>query len=261
MRLSGDYKGEMPKDRFSESDIEVLLSGEQPDDPDLALLGPFVEALRRLSTETPSEDTVARLAAVSAGIAREAGSNQGRTVRVSKRPVFRPRFAGVLGVMALLVGMTGVAMASDSAAPGDALYGIDRALEVVGVGAGGAAERLGEASALAIHGKSAEALEHAAQAVAGTDDQASQALHSAAERIRALGEGGDNAVGVRAEVAAMLDWMTTTEAKGKDFGQGVAERARGLGKGSPSGAGSGEPDHPQGPPDGMPPGSQRPSTG
>ena len=48
----------------------------------------------------------------------------------------------------MIVGMTGVAVASDSAVPGDWNYGIDRALEAVGIGEGGAAERLQELAAI-----------------------------------------------------------------------------------------------------------------
>jgi hypothetical protein len=43
--------------------------------------------------------------------------------------------------------MSGVAVAANRAAPGDALYGIDRALEKIGIGAGGAQERLAGAKA------------------------------------------------------------------------------------------------------------------
>ena len=39
-------------------------------------------------------------------------------------------------------GLTGVGFAADNAAPGDALYGLDCALERVGLGDGGAQERV-----------------------------------------------------------------------------------------------------------------------
>ena len=59
--------------------------------------------------------------------------------------------AGATSLM-MIVGMTGVAWASDSAVPGDWNYGIDRALEAVGIGAGGAAERLQELAAIRENG-------------------------------------------------------------------------------------------------------------
>ena len=46
--------------------------------------------------------------------------------------------------LAVVLAFSGVAMAADGASPGDLLYGVDRALESVGIGAGGIDERLAE---------------------------------------------------------------------------------------------------------------------
>jgi hypothetical protein len=84
-----------------------------------------------------------------------------------------------------------VAIAADGAAPGDALYGVDKALERVGIGDGGAAERLQEAADLATAGQLARGLEHAAEVVAASHEgesghvsnAASEALLAAAQRV------------------------------------------------------------------------------
>jgi hypothetical protein len=125
--------------------------------------------------------------------------------------------------------MPGVAAASDFAAPGDFRYPIDRALEQVGVGDGGAAERLLEAKVLVDRGMSADALDHAGQALHETgDDEAATALEEAADRIRAASE-GDAAKDVREDVADMLEFIAKAKEKGESFGQGVADMARQIG--------------------------------
>ena len=62
-------------------------------------------------------------------------------------------------------GFGGAAYAANGAAPGDTFYGLDRALEAVGIGNGGSAERLAEVKELVDHGQTAGGLEHAADIV------------------------------------------------------------------------------------------------
>ena len=52
--------------------------------------------------------------------------------------------------------VTGVGFAADGAAPGDALYGLDCAMERVGLGDGGVQERVQEAAKLAQRGEIVE---------------------------------------------------------------------------------------------------------
>ena len=132
----------------------------------------------------------------------------------------------------LLAGMTGIAVASNGAAPGDVLYGLDRALEAVGIANGAAAERIAEAQALFASGQVAEAVTHAAEAAEDIEelgaDEAVDALLDTADRLRSNENGSDHAVEVRSRVAAMLEYIATTEDTGRDFGQGVADMARGI---------------------------------
>lgn len=236
MSAFDDYEDEMLNAKFTDKDIERLLSGLTPDDEDLASMAPLVALLRNQRSQVPAEGTVVARAA---GIVRAAHleesarvvdeSTQTKPRRIGLR--LKPKLATAFGSLLLLASMTGVAIAADEAAPDDDLYGVDQAMEKVGIGAGGAAERLAEATALAEKGKSAEALRHAAASI-GTDSddgdatEAAEALLAAAEAVLSTDEG--DADEVRQAVADMLTWMATSDVTGQDFGNGVAERAKAI---------------------------------
>jgi hypothetical protein len=144
--------------------------------------------------------------------------------------------------MIVVVAFAGVAYGSDGSVPGDALYGLDRALENVGVGAGGLQERMSESGGLIEEGKVDEGLAHAAEALAeeqedldGDDDGEltdeeqlgrQEALLAAAEAV--LANGSEQSLEVRTRVAEKLRWMATTELTGKEFGQAVSALAKDL---------------------------------
>lgn len=247
----GVYEDEM-LNRFSDQDVELLLSGRMPESEDLARLAPILEALHA-HRSSPSEERVTRFAAKAAEIAVSTGQDRADPAnpeRAATRPrrfvlALRQKMATGLAAVLLLSGMTGVAVASDHAAPGDALYGLDRALEAVGVGDGGAAERIAESQALFQSGRVADAIAHAAEAVevSGGDvevlspeaSSASTALGDAAAKVA---DGGDvetenESELVRQQVASMLETMALmmqdTDFDGEAFGQEVAEMARGIG--------------------------------
>ena len=154
-------------------------------------------------------------------------------------------------VVVLLAGFSGVAYAADGAAPGDTLYGLDCALEHVGIGDGGLQERLTEATHLAECGQVEDGLNHAALSIAsrlglGEGSQANAALITAANAVQTTNQGESNEI--RARVAEMLRWMATTETQGEEYGQGVTERAREI-------SATCEQNH-NGTPDGAPDGTQ-----
>jgi len=131
-------------------------------------------------------------------------------------------------VVALLAGFSGAAYAANGAAPGDALYGFDCALENVGIGDGGLQERLTEATHLAECGLVDECLSHAALAIrnqAGLDEdgQVNAALIAAANAVQTANQG--ESAEIRNRVAEMVQWMATAQVQGEDYGQGVTERA------------------------------------
>lgn len=246
----GVYDDEMLNNRFSDQDVERLLSGGMPEDEDLAGLAPILETLHGGERRPLPEERIARFAAQAAEIAMSTRPEPAgtavpeRTTTRSRRFVLalRQKMATGLAAALLLSGMTGVAVASNHAAPGDPLYGLDRALEAVGIGDGGAAERIAEAQVLFNQGQIAEAVAHAAEAVevtkiegeseieanieAITSEEASDALLTAAEKLRGNTDGSDHAIDVRNNVATLLEYMATTTDTGSDFGQGVAALAR-----------------------------------
>jgi hypothetical protein len=145
-------------------------------------------------------------------------------------PALSPRLAVAALSVVMAIGMTGVAAAADSAAPGDPLYGLDRAMERIGIGAGAAAERLEEADQLLTEGQTLQALEHAAEAVEG-DTAANAALDIAIDRVGTADN--ENSAAIQEKVDALLSYMSENIGKdkgvdGRDFGQGIADIARGI---------------------------------
>lgn len=135
-------------------------------------------------------------------------------------------------------GLTGLGFAADDAVPGDTLYGLDCAMERIGLGDGGVQERVREAEKLVRQGEVEKGLNHAAEALrnqAGLDKDGEangalvQAANSVQNAIQTANQGESDQI--RARVAEMLQWMSQTMAQDRageegDFGQGVAERAR-----------------------------------
>jgi len=223
---------------FDQANIERLVAGGIPEDEELAAIAPLIEALKRLDeghllTDAYVDDLAAEAARVARVASRDPLAVGTRRPEPSRRS-FRlgPRLAGALAALLTVSSVSGAAIAADSAVPGDALYGLDRALERVGIGDGGLAERLQEAGVLAERGSLVAALAHAADAFAqiGAGDEAAR---SATEALRAAGdavsraEEGDSG-GVRSRAAELLRWMATTDAGGVDLGRDISSRARGV---------------------------------
>ncbi len=180
MRLFGAYKDEMSRLIVSDREIELLLSCQPTGSDELAGLENFAQALA--TAPTPTRDP-AQMATALAATARSA----------ARRPI-RSGFSRLVVVgatMALLIAMSGIAFAADRAAPGDILYGLDRALERVGIGAGGTDERMAEFETLLRRGDEAAALAFHEKEIEG----ALTAGTSATSGDQAKGNGGDEPVG------------------------------------------------------------------
>lgn len=131
---------------ITDREIELLLTGSPTGSDELTDLEAFVATMSRVE---PPHD-IDRMATALAATARSSlRSPKGR---------FR-RALAVAASAALLFALSGVAMAADAAAPGDPLYGVDRALERVGIGDGGMGERIEEFEALLDRGNNDEAFE------------------------------------------------------------------------------------------------------
>jgi hypothetical protein len=242
---------------FSDHDMELLFSGARPENDELAELTVFVDLIRIEGSHTPSVTVVAWVATEAAKIARSTLSPNASTSALLQRrwagKRLRPQLAAAAAVL-LLFGTTGVAVAADGAAPGHLLYEIDRALEQIGIGAGGVQERVDEASVLLSEGNARQALAHAAQAFDETEDsgeeiadleQARAALVEAAKKLPETDQGDASELLVLENVSALLDYLKANLGKqvgadGKTFGQGVADLARGITSGDDTADPSGE---------------------
>lgn len=231
-------------------DVELVLGREVPEQDNLARFASVLNSLHHTRATIPTDEAVAAFSTRAAEIVRANRIHSFGTQAPTKPPtqaILRKRLVGAVGATVLLTGMTGVAVAADAAAPGDPLYGLDRAMESVGVGDGGSPERLAEAQSLVEGGQLTAAIAHAARAVdanSGTDKQgfspeaaeAVEALRSAAERADlADGEGDDPKVndsiaGILNQIAAMLD---SGELQPSEIGARISELAREIGRGGP----------------------------
>jgi hypothetical protein len=113
---------------------------------------------------------------------------------------------------------------ANEAAPGDLLYGVDTALESVGILNGGTGERFQEAEVLAGRGD----LDGATLLTVKTLDQDGQheaavALEQAVVAVESESSGGD----AGSQVSGMLAWMSQQE-RDADFGSKVSEHAKEL---------------------------------
>ncbi len=156
----------------------------------------------------------------------------------------RTRAAAVTAALVLMFGgLGGAAYAANGAAPGDLLYGLDRALEAVGIGNGASTERLEEVKELVEQGHADHGLEHVVTIV--SDPGAQAALLAAAERISGL----DKAA-AHEGVAPLLTYLSKNAgAVDGPTVAGLAQAVRGNdAPGPPEGV------TPGGPPDGVPPG-------
>jgi hypothetical protein len=259
MRLRDVYRGEMSDRLLTDLEVEKLLSAVG------SAQGRFATALRSLhetGPTAPSKAQVETFAAAAAEISlmREAtGQTSGVTKPLPYRWAFRVKrkLAGAMAAAIFISGMTGVAVAANGAKPGDLLYGLDQALETIGIGDGGVAERITEAQSLIDEGETSSAITQIAdlvqeEAPSSVDSyspeaaKASEALRGAAERLRG-DEVGPAEENLRSAVAAILDEIATMlqsdEFDGQALGARIAEMARalGVGEGSPA---AGKPESP-----------------
>lgn len=238
----GDYLDDMIFTHGTDRSIERLFAGSLDSDDDLASVAGLFEALRAESSIVLDEGIVAAFVhSASTASAAAASPRAVAATATSKTHIegiwqgpllvsLRRRVAAIAVAAAVFVGgMSGVAVAADHAKPGDALYGIDRALEAVGIGNGRTAERLVEVQALFDAGDISRGLQHAAEAVeihAPDHSAASDALSEAADRV--LSGVSVHSAATRERVAELLSYLSDN-ANDLDDGK-VADLAREIGR-------------------------------
>ena len=229
----GDYLDEMERNRLTDTAIDDLFAGSPTPGGGLEPLAGVFGALRTDLDNELDDEAIGRIAAIASAAV---GTPAGIAAKTAHRARFRflvtslRRRAATVTVAAtvFLGGTSGLAVAANGAMPGDALYGVDRALESVGIGAGGQQERLVEADALIVKGDVVAGLRHAAEAfdTPATDGSTTQVLMEAADRVRAAGTASSSPTGERA--TALLAYLS--ENAGDIDGQHVAQLAVQIGR-------------------------------
>lgn len=238
-RFDGD-RDEMGAMHLSDERADALVEGIRPDDPYWEALSDVLDSIRhegrRELPEGLVESHVPLLAAAAAVSPRPEPTPVAPTKRTRRQIVFDTLLSSLLikvmaATMAVAAAGAAVGVAANGAAPGDPLYGLDRAMESVGVGNGGAAERLQEAQDL-VNVDLPTAVSTAAEAAADTPstdashDRAVSALMDASARLATQTEGEQSAV-TREQVAALLDEVATQLQNQDGFdGRAVAEQAK-----------------------------------
>lgn len=250
MNRIDSYLADLWYDLF-DRDVERMLAGQEPHNTDLLPLLPFVADVLTMGQAVIPEQFISDHVAVATAtisVADRGAADPRHQLRRLSVGLKRRVAAGLAG-MAMFGSLTGVAVASDAAIPGDWNYSIDRALETLGIGAGGAEERLQELMAMNEEGRSpGEVLIMTSELIEGEDQSAAAlALSNAADRVAVNGGGGENSEAVHQNVSELLRYLS--ENTGKVDGQSVAEMAQEIGNpGQGNGPPETNPGHGNGPP-------------
>jgi hypothetical protein len=143
---------------ISDAEVEALFDGAdglRADLTDVAEVVATIQAIGRYDTDKDFSHLIAAAALESrtTPVARYAAAQAASTSWEWTTRVV-PRVAvGAAALLMLVVSSSGLAFAANGAKPGDMLYGLDRAAEVIGIGDGGADERYAEAQALVAAGE------------------------------------------------------------------------------------------------------------
>lgn len=246
MTDSGDYRDDMTRKHVTD-ELEDLFDAIGPDEGSPSLLAEFLQQLESLGTSHPED--VVRSRHLAMLMDEAALMVEDPVVKVSAGPlVRRRRFAfrslvtgfllnALIGTVAFAAVGAGAAVASDGATPGDLFYGLDRALERVGINSGGAEERIEEAMALVGRGQHRRAMETVQEAIedlAGdpTNATAIEALRKASEQVATVrnsdASGYQETQAFRDQVAGLLGVIATEMEDGKVDGVKISETARGF---------------------------------
>jgi hypothetical protein len=196
-------------------DLDLLIDGKQPYNSDLAPLRSFVNTLSSFGVTELSPGFFEDHAAEGAAMARARLSDTTVPLSTGRRLTLglKRRFTAAATSLMMIVGMTGVAWAADSAVPGDWNYGIDRALESLGLGAGGAEERLQELAVIREDGHVRGvniASRSGGNPAAGSDDPV-VGLEKAAATVDTTTRGSQRATDIGKAVSALLAYLANPE--------------------------------------------------
>lgn len=212
-------------------DLNLLIERKPPFNEDLALLESFVISLTDFADVPVSPEFVEYHVSEAATRVQSVNSPTiPSSLPRSRRLMFRlkRRVTAAATSLMMVVGMTGVAWAADSAVPGDWNYGIDRALEAIGIGAGGAEERLTELALSAGEENPGRSESGPGPASAISQDESAAGadvagLTKAAATVAEITTGSEQANETRAAVSTLLAYLAST---GEIDSQMVADYAK-----------------------------------
>ena len=206
--------------RMTDRDIELLLSGSPEASDEHADLKWFLTTLADQKPAHPHDVMVMATALASVARSSRPGVQRSKPRRVARRMVALAATSG------LLLAMSGVALAADNAAPGDLLYGIDRAFETFGIGDGGVDERIAEFDALIARGDDEDAFALLEEVIETSNE--GESAKARAHLTVVAGDSEKRADVANDNVAAHQQFIDENQkngvgADGRDFGQGVAD--------------------------------------
>ena len=190
-------------------DLDLLIDGKQPYNSDLAPLRSFVNMLGSFGATELSPGFPEDHAADGAAMARARLSDTPARLSTPRRLAFglRRRVTAAATSLMMIVGMTGVAWAADSAVPGDWNYGLDRALESMGVGAGGAEERLQELAVV----RGTETVSRDDSGSRAESENSEVGLDNAAATVAETPRGSQRATDIGEAVSTLLTYLANPE--------------------------------------------------
>ena len=235
MTGSSDYQGEMFAPlSISDTDAEELMTGADGVRSDLGDLADVLGYIRTAGQAFVDTD-ISRLARAAALEARAVPAARLDAAQAAARSEWMARMAprvavGALALIMLVVSSTGLAFAANGAKPGDMLYGLDRAAEILGIGDGGSNERIAEAHALVASGAVAVGLTHAAAVLPATPDNemAKAAIQKAATRVQGEPQGPSSYVAE--QVGTLLSYLRLATAAGTVNTSTLADFAEAIGE-------------------------------
>ena len=221
MSTGGDWVSEMAE-KHAQDELQDLLDAGSVSAGSLSPVADFLMRLQAVGTVVSDGVAASHLAmlrdeaaAIPAGVPA-IRSSSGPPVR-RRRAAFGTLMSGFLvkaliGTAAFASVGTGAAVVSDGAVPGQALYGLDRALESVGINRGGATERIEEAGALVDAGDHRRAVATLEEAIADLAEDAE----------------GSSAVGALQGAVASLTAVRFSDAAGYRDSQLFRDQVAGL---------------------------------
>jgi len=228
-----DFRNGRTLSQHTDEEIELIITGGAAFDEDLAEFASFLANIREEVVTAPTPAEVDRFARRAAAIARSTHrptpvTRPGRN-RVSLSAL-RTHAATAVATVALAV-FSALGLTANAAVPGDLLYGLDLAMEKVGIGNGSLQERLNEAAVLIDRGDQVGAIELLSSAISETPDANPEVVSAAVDTLTELTALHENNAGGNSDNNA-----------GGNAG-GNSDNTNAIDKGNPDNNAGGNPDN------------------